>query len=191
MSGLTPRWTRSVEKATMRIYSRLMDRLYWLCVSIAVIALVIMTLLVGVGVYFRYVHGRGAFAEPVSIFLAIQLAFYGAAACYRANAHLSLVVFAGLLPAPLQSLVRWLVFALMATISAAMVYYGLNLVQTTIGQKYPEFLYIPVLNYVTVGVAYTAIPISGLFTLLFVIEKAFLGDPGPAVHTDDLAREAL
>jgi len=180
-----------VDPFSMHIYSRLMDRLYWLCVTVAIVSVVIMTLLVGSGVYLRYVHGKGAFAEPVSIFLAIQLAFYGAAACYRANAHLSLVVFVKLLPAPLQRFTRWLVFALMAAISGAMVYYGYSLVQTTIGQKYPEFLYIPVLNMVTVGVAYTAIPISGLFTFLFVVEKALVGDAGPAVHTDDLAREAL
>lgn len=176
----------------MRIlYSRLMSLFYWVSVSIAIVSVVIMTLLVGVGVYLRYVHGMGAFAEPVSIFLAIQLAFYGAAACYRANAHLSLNLFVRLLPGPLKGIDRWLVYLMMATISMAMIYYGVGLVQTTLGQKYPEFQYIPILNQVTVGVAYTAIPVSGLFTLLFVLEKIICGDAGPAVDTEELAEEAL
>jgi TRAP-type C4-dicarboxylate transport system permease small subunit len=41
---------------------------------------------------------------PISIFLAIQLTFYGAAACYRAGAHISLKMFVDLLPPLLK---RW------------------------------------------------------------------------------------
>ena len=158
------------------IYTRLMDKLYWLCVGIAIVSVIIMTLLVGIGVYLRYVLGMGAFAEPVSIFLAIQLSFYGAAACYRANAHLSLDMFVKYLPGPPRRAIRWLVHVLMAGVCVAMAYYGFYLVETTIGQYYPEFQYIPIMRQVTVGIAYTAIPLSGLITLLFVIEKAFCDD---------------
>lgn len=165
------------------IYINFMDILYWLCVGVAIVSVIIMTLLVGVGVYLRYVLGMGAFAEPVSIFLAIQLSFYGAAACYRANAHLSLDMFVKLLPTPLHHLIRWLVHALMAGICIAMAYYGFYLVETTIGQYYPEFQYIPIMRQVTVGVAYTAIPLSGIITLLFVIEKAFFNDSESTILT--------
>jgi TRAP-type C4-dicarboxylate transport system permease small subunit len=48
-----------------------------------------------------------------------------------------------------------------------MVAYGASLVKTTYFQAYPEF------QYIRVGVAYSAIPIAGLITLLFVIEKVF------------------
>ena len=48
-----------------------------------------------------------------------------------------------------------------------MVTYGASLVKTTYFQAYPEF------QYIRVGVAYSAIPIAGLITLLFVIEKVF------------------
>jgi TRAP-type C4-dicarboxylate transport system permease small subunit len=40
-------------------------------------------------------------------------------------------------------------------------------VKTTFFQAYPEF------QYIRVGVAYSAIPIAGLITFLFVVEKAF------------------
>ena len=81
------------------LYVRLMDRLYWLCIVVSIASMVIMTGLICVGVMLRYVFGQGAqFAEPVSIFFAIQLAFYGGAACLRAKAHLSLEVVTKLMP---------------------------------------------------------------------------------------------
>ena len=148
------------------IYSALMDRLYRLCVFICVLSIVIMTVLIAVGVFSRYVLGVGAFfAEPISIFLAIQLSFYGAAVCYRANAHLSLDFFVNQLPPIGQRLMNYLVHLLMAGFAVFMAYYGTKLVQTTFFQTYPEF------QYIRVGLVYTAIPMAGLITLLFVLEK--------------------
>jgi len=149
-------------------YVKLIDVLYFICVFIAGGALVIMSTIIAWGVFTRYVLGSGSFwPEPISIFLAIQLTFYGAAACYRAGAHISLKMFVDLLPPFLK---RWqvhLVDLLMATICLFMVAYGASLVKTTYFQAYPEF------QYIRVGVAYSAIPIAGLITLLFVIEKVF------------------
>ena len=149
-------------------YINLMDGLYFICVFIAGTALVIMSSIIAWGVFTRYVLGSGSFwPEPISIFLAIQLTFYGAAACYRAGTHISLKMFVELLPPFLKRWQRYLVDLLMATICLFMVTYGASLVKTTYFQSYPEF------QYIRVGVAYSAIPIAGLITLLFVIEKVF------------------
>ncbi|MCB1716748.1 MAG: TRAP transporter small permease [Candidatus Competibacteraceae bacterium] len=160
-------------------YITLMNRLYALCLLISVLSIVIMTILIAIGVFSRYVLGIGAFyAEPISIFLAIQLSFYGAAACYRANAHLSLEVLINLLPGRGRFIADYLVHTLMGVISAFMVYYGIKLVEATFFQTYPEF------QFIRVGLVYTAIPIAGLFTFLFVVEKmlthvpATQGEPG-------------
>jgi TRAP-type C4-dicarboxylate transport system permease small subunit len=150
-------------------YIKLMDVLYFICVFIAGGALTIMSTIIAWGVFTRYVLGSGSFwPEPISIFLAIQLTFYGAAACYRAGAHISLKMFADLLPPLLKRWQGHLVDLLMTTICLFMVTYGASLVKTTYFQAYPEF------QYIRVGVAYSAIPIAGLITLLFVIEKAFI-----------------
>ena len=150
-------------------YIKLMDVLYFICVAIAGTALVIMSGIISWGVFTRYVLGSGSFwPEPISIFLAIQLTFYGAAACYRAGTHIRLRMFVEKLP---PALARWqhlFVHSLMAGISLFMVTYGASLVKTTYFQSYPEF------QYIRVGVAYSAIPIGGLITLLFVIEDAFM-----------------
>ena len=150
-------------------YVKTMDVLYRICVIISGTALAIMSAIISWGVFTRYVLGSGSFwPEPISIFLAIQMTFYGAAACYRANTHIRLRMFTDMLPPALQ---RWqgrLVDSLMAGICLFMVTYGASLVKTTFFQSYPEF------QYIRVGVAYSAIPIGGLITLLFLVEKVFI-----------------
>ena len=54
-----------------------------------------------------------------------------------------------------------------------MVYYGALLVATTWPQSIAEF---PGLS---VGLTYLPIPIGGAITLLFIIERLWLGDPPP------------
>ena len=149
-------------------YLKLMDILYFVCVCIAAVALAIMSVIITWGVFTRYVLGSGSFwPEPISIFLAIQLTFYGAAACYRAGTHIRLRMVTDLLPAALQQWQKKIVDLLMAGICLFMIIWGGSLVKTTYFQSYPEF------QYIRVGVAYSAIPIAGLITFLFVIEKAF------------------
>ncbi len=150
-------------------YVAAMEKLYMACVFICCASVVIMTILISFGVFSRYVLHLGAFySEPISIFLAIQLTFYGAAVCYRANAHLKLEIVENALPAMPARILRGLIDVLMAGVSAFMIFFGANLVDATLFQSYPEF------EYVRVGVVYTAIPLGGLITLLFVIEKALV-----------------
>jgi TRAP-type C4-dicarboxylate transport system permease small subunit len=153
-------------------YLRLMHGLYLLCLAIAGLAIVAMALIVAWSVYTRYVLAQGAFwAEPIAIMLAVQMSFYGGAACYRAGAHISIDV----LVRPLQGAAGWaaarLVDGLILAISLAMVWHGIGLVQTTYFQVYPEF------EQIRVGVVYSAVPISGLIMLLFVLERMILGAP--------------
>jgi len=156
------------------LYVRLMERLYLLCIAVAVASMVIMTGLICVGVFLRYVFGLGAqFAEPVSIFFAIQLAFYGGAACLRAGAHLRLEAFVKMMPERVRPVAALLSKLLLGVVAVVMVVYGVSLVDTTWFQSYPEF------EYVKVGLVYTAIPGSGLVTLLFVIESLLFGDVTP------------
>lgn len=150
-------------------YVKVMDVLYRICVIISGTALAIMSAIISWGVFTRYVLGVGSFwPEPISIFLAIQMTFYGAAACYRADTHIRLRMFTDLLPPNLKIWQVRLVDLLMAGICLFMVTYGASLVKTTYFQAYPEF------QYIRVGVAYSAIPIAGLITLLFLIEKVFI-----------------
>jgi TRAP-type C4-dicarboxylate transport system permease small subunit len=156
-------------------YVRLMDLLGHACVLLAALSIVGMALIIAWSVYTRYVLVQGSFwAEPISIMLAVQMTFYGAAACYRASAHISIDVLVRALPRGLpRRAADLLVEGLMAVISLAMIWYGIGLVRATYNQVYPEF------QLIRVGAVYSAVPGSGLVMLLFVIERLLYGAPPP------------
>jgi TRAP-type C4-dicarboxylate transport system permease small subunit len=94
-------------------YVRAMGWLYAACILVGAVSIVCMTALIFTGVVMRYVFEVGArFAEPMAIFFTVQLTMYGAAACYRAQAHLYMAYFVGLLPAAGRWAAGWLVQAL-------------------------------------------------------------------------------
>jgi len=153
--------------------TRAMDWLQWLCIAWSSIAVVCMTILIFTGVVMRYGFSTGArFAEPMSIFFAVQLTMYGAAASYRSDLHLKLTVFVNMFPQTIAKAVEHLVQLLLGAVAVAMIYYGYNLARTTWFQSYPEF------ESIRVGVVYAAIPISGCVFLLFVVERFLFGQQG-------------
>lgn len=162
-------------------YRRAMDGLYWLCIGIAGVGIAVQSVIIAWGVFTRYILGQGSFwPEPIAIFLAVQVTFYGAAAVYRANAHIALDMITRRSPETVRRIAEWLVLGLMAAISLFMVWYGISLVEQTFFQVYPEF------QYIRVGSVYSAIPMGGLITFLFVIEKALgIAPPPEPIHGEE------
>lgn len=160
--------------AMQRRLRRAMDGLYRLCVFVAGVALVLISMVIPWGVYTRYVLNRAAsWPEPMAILLTILLTFIGAASCYRDEAHMRVSVLVRLLPQRWQPPVELLAEALVALLSLFMVIWGIGLVGTTWHQSIAEF---PALS---VGVTYLPIPIGGAVTLLFVAERMLIGRPPP------------
>lgn len=156
----------------MAAYRRAMDALYVLCMAIAGLSLTIMTLVIPLGVYWRYVlNSAMAWPEPLSVLLVVLFTFTSAAACYRANVHISVFLFVDTLPATLRRPVLLAVDLLMALLSVFMVIWGIELVQTTWYQVIAEF------PFLSVGITYLPIPVGGVFTLLFILERLWLGPP--------------
>ncbi len=176
------------------LYVRAMDKLYWFCIGIAVLAICTTTTLVFAGAMARDLLGFGAmYSEQLSIMFAIQMTFYGAAACYRAHAHLSLTLFATMMPPKGQTILRYFVQAIFLAISLAMIFWGIDLVKATMFQHYAEFPW----EGLKVGYIYSAVPISGVILLLFIIEQLFFesarkfhGDEGGAETELDIIRKA-
>jgi TRAP-type C4-dicarboxylate transport system permease small subunit len=151
---------------------RSMDALYWACATLAGAALVLVSVVIPYGVYTRYVlNSAASWPEPAAILLTIVLTFFGAAACYRVGAHMSITVAVRALPPLPQRVVELIAEALMALISLFMLLYGEGLVKTTWHQSIAEF------PFLSVGVTYLPIPIGGAVTLLFVAERALIGRP--------------
>src|SRR5712692_10839591 len=104
---------------------RTMDALYWACAVIAGSALVIISLVVPWGVYTRYVlESAASWPEPMAILLSIVLTFFGAAACYRSDAHMRVTVLRDILPSGPQRAVDLVGEMLMALVSVFMIVWG-------------------------------------------------------------------
>ncbi|HJS33792.1 MAG TPA: TRAP transporter small permease [Alphaproteobacteria bacterium] len=153
-------------------YARAMDALYLLCVAIAGCSLVVMTVIIPWGVYRRYwLNSAAAWPEPASVLLVILFTFIAAAACYRAGVHISVVLFTNALPSALRRAVNMASDLSMALLSLFMVIWGIQLVETTWNQVIAEF------PFLSVGITYLPIPVSGALTLLFIVERLWIGPP--------------
>lgn len=157
------------------------DIIYRVCIGIAGFSVLIMTLIIPWGIFTRYVLGTGSsWPEPVAILLMVVFTFFGAAASYRAGAHMAVSMAVDRLPLSLRKSAALLVQVLMAIVAAFMVVKGFKLCATTWNQFLGE---IPALR---VGISYLPIPIGGIVTLIFILERVFLGDQShrPVMHFD-------
>jgi TRAP-type C4-dicarboxylate transport system permease small subunit len=153
-------------------YRSAMEALYVICMTIAGVSLVVMTLAVPYGVFMRYVMNSAAsWPEPLAVLMMIVFTFLGGAACLRANIHIAVRLFIDSLPDTLHIWTERLVTALLSLLCLFMIFYGFRLVETTWYQVMAEF------TFLRVGIAYLPIPVSGILTILFIIERVWLGEP--------------
>src|SRR5271170_8449358 len=149
-----------------------MNALYWFCVFLSGISLVLISAVIPWGVYTRYVLDSAAsWPEPMAILLSIVLTFFGAAACYRSGTHMRVTVLRDLLPKGPQRALDLVAEGLMALVSLFMIVWGGRLVGTTWHQVIAEF------PFLSVGITYLPIPLGGAVTLLFVLERLTIGPP--------------
>ena len=161
------------------IYRKAMDALYFVCVLVAGIALVLISAVIPWAVFTRYVlNSAASWPEPTAVLLTIVLTFIGAASCYRRGLHMNVSFFVAMLPWPLQRLTDLISELLVAAMALFMVWYGAKLVDATWYNTIADF---PSLS---VGVTYLPIPIGGAFLLLFVIERVIFGMPPDPAHPD-------
>jgi TRAP-type C4-dicarboxylate transport system permease small subunit len=149
-----------------------MDALYWACVVLAGIALVLISAVIPWAVFTRYaLNSAASWPEPFAVLLTIVLTFFGAAACYRQGRHMNIAFFTGMLPDGLRRVVAMLAEMLVGIFAQFMVFYGAKLVIATWYNTIPDF---PELS---VGVTYLPIPLGGAILFCFVVERILLGPP--------------
>ena len=150
---------------------RFNDALYTTCIWVAGLAVLAMSLIIPWGIFTRYMLGSGAsWPEPVAILLMVLFTFIGAAASYRAGAHMAVAVLSDRLPPALQRYNELLVQLLMAAIALFMTIWGVKLCIATWNQ------FVSALPSLRVGITYAPIPVGGFLTLIFILERLFLGD---------------
>jgi TRAP-type C4-dicarboxylate transport system permease small subunit len=160
-----------------------MDALNWLCVFIAGLCLVVITIIIPYGVFCRYaLNSAASWPEPMAVLLMIVLSFLSAVVCYRENLHIGVRLLPDMLTGASKALLGWFIELAMLGTNLFMLWYGIKLIQTTWYQSIAEF------PLVSVGVAYLPIPVGGAITILYVIERlwtrSFFGEPpGDAVSS--------
>jgi TRAP-type C4-dicarboxylate transport system permease small subunit len=166
------------------IYRKTMDRAYLVCVVVAGIALVLISLIMPWAVFTRYVlNSAASWPETAAVLLTIVLTFFGAAACYRLGLHMNVTVAVDTLPPKARKVANFLVEILMLVVAVFMVVYGIKLCDATWQNSIAEF------PFLSVGLVYSPIPIGGFFTVLFIIEHLTIGRPADAGHDPHLPVE--
>ncbi len=160
-------------------YRKLMDAIFWACVAIGCLAMVLISAVIPWAVFTRYVlNSASSWPEPLAVLLVLVVTFLGAAPCYRLGLHMNMTVGTDRLPPPIRHLSQILSELCMGAMAVFMIFYGLKLAQTTWGNSVDEF------PWLSVGLTYLPIPIGGVAMLLFVIERLWLGAP-PAHKLDE------
>jgi TRAP-type C4-dicarboxylate transport system permease small subunit len=155
-------------------YAQAMEMLYVACIGISGASLVVITLIIPYGVFMRYVlNAAASWPEPAAVLLMIVFSFIGGAAVYRANVHMAVQALLDAVPPGLGRVLRHLVNVFMGLTALFMLIWGAQLVRTTWYQVISEF---PALS---VGVTYLPLPIGGFLTLLFIVERVWVGEPPP------------
>jgi len=153
-------------------YRRAMQRLYLGCIVLSGLGMVAITLIIPSGVFMRYVMNDPLqWPEPAAVIMMVAFSFIGGAAVYRANQQIAVEALMKAVNPPSRALMQWGVHTCMLLIAAFMLGYGAHLCVVTWGNTIAEF---PSLS---TGVVYMPIPVGGLLTLLFIIEKIWLGEP--------------
>ena len=155
-------------------YALAMERLYLACIVVSATALVLITLAIPYGVFMRYaMNSAASWPEPFSVLSMVLFSFVGGAAAYRANVHICVQMLTDAVRPSVRARLLRVADVAMSAMALFMLVFGTQLVRVTWGQTIGEF---PSLS---VGVTYLPIPLGGLFTLLFIVERLWLGAPPP------------
>ncbi|WP_232540272.1 TRAP transporter small permease [Azohydromonas aeria] len=170
MDNALPRAHARPLPAMDNAFLRFNDRLYLACIWVAGLSILVMSLIIPWGIFTRYVLGTGSqWPEPVAIMLMVLFTFVGAAASYRAGAHIAVAMLTDRLPAALKRPVAAVVHLCMLGVALFAAYYGTQLCIQTWNQTVGELPWMPV------GATYAPVPVGGLITALFILEHIVLG----------------
>ena len=166
-------------------YRKAMQALYLACIVLSGLAMVAITIMIPVGVFFRYgLNAALSWPEPASTVMMVAFSFLGGAAVYRAKVHVAVEALLNAVPPKARTGMLRGVDLCMAAIALFMLGYGWQLCVVTWPNTIAEF------PWLSVGITYLPIPAAGVLTLLFLIEKVWLGDPPPSdVMYSDMPRD--
>jgi TRAP-type C4-dicarboxylate transport system permease small subunit len=147
--------------AFLRYMDGFLDLLARICVLLAGIAIVVMTVIFAWLVFGRYVlNDTPNWVEQVSLLLVMVIAFLGAAAGVHNHTHLSVVVFRNIVPSRVRTVFVVVSDVLLAGFGGFMFWCGLELTQ------FKWNTLIPLIQW-SEGLRSLPMTISGVLLLLF------------------------
>ena len=156
-------------------YIAAMDRLYTVCMWIAGLSLIVLTTVIPFNVFMRYVMNRGlSWPEPLAIIVMIVFTFFAGTVCYRSGVHISVMLFVNMTTGLTRTVIAWVTEILMIAFNLFILYYGILLVDATWHNFIAEF------PEIRVGATYLPLPIGGLITVLFILERLWTGNFFPS-----------
>jgi TRAP-type C4-dicarboxylate transport system permease small subunit len=161
-------------------YFAAMDALHRACLFLAGASLVVITVIIPWGVFTRYVlNSASSWPEPLAVLLMIVLSFLSAVICYREHLHISVMTLPNMLSGWMRTALGYIIEGCMLFTNLFLLWFGMNLVKITWNQTIAEF------PLVSVGISYLPVPVGGLLTALFVIERLWKGNLFPEAHDVD------
>ena len=131
------------------------------CIFVAKILLLAMTILICVSVFYRYVLNKGIkWSDEVSMLLMVWFGFISIAYGVKQHLHLSVEVFFNMFPFILQKIFTKLTTAVVCLLGIMMAIYGVLLMQSTAhnvmtATRWPS------------ATLYAVVPVSGLLIAYF------------------------
>jgi TRAP-type C4-dicarboxylate transport system permease small subunit len=155
-----------------RAFRHAMNAVYWTGAVFSCVALVVISAIIPWAVYTRYIlNSAASWPEPLAVLLTIAVTFIGAANCYRQRIHMNMTVGTNLLSPRFRVYAAFISELLMGVIALFMIIWGMKLVNATWGNSVDEF------SFLSVGITYLPIPVSGAMMFLFVLERLIIGPP--------------
>ena len=154
-----------------RVFRRLVNVVYWTGAGVACVALVLVSAVIPWAVYTRYIlNSASSWPEPMAVLMMIWFSFLAACICYRENLHIGVAVIPMMLQGSARTAIGWLIEACMMGTNLFMFWWGIKLVNLTWYQSISDF------PWYSVGASYLPVPIGGLITALFVIERLWVSN---------------
>lgn len=169
---ISHRHDESASHGAARTFRRATNAVYWTGAVFSCVALVVISAIIPWAVYTRYIlNSAASWPEPLAVLLTIAVTFIGAANCYRQRIHMNMTVGTNLLPPRFRVHAAFISELLMGVIALFMMIWGMKLVSATWGNSVDEF------PFLSVGITYLPIPVSGAMMFLFVLERLIIGPP--------------
>lgn len=149
----------------MKIIDRFFRCFMNVCIWVAKLLLLAMTILVCISVFYRYILGRSiTWSDEVSMLLMVWFGFISIAYGVKQKLHLSVELIYNFLPATLQRIFSKVTMAIVSILGILMAVYGVLLMQSTMNNvmaatRWPS------------ATLYAVIPVSGILIAYFAFAQ--------------------